>query len=563
MKAQIRRNIFETSSSSASALSIVSSAGVREHVRLNKTWTLISAAFDTGWDGCPHIYLNRWEEKMSLLANDEPMWHNMFKKATGQDFVMYRLYENSYGHSELPPSEAGLEFEGNFIKCAEYGYRCGTNFDSQVTALRDFPKKLMRENVIQPLPLTIESYLTPEELPKYQGDSQPDEWLLEEIIFNPGIAVDIGGDAFENESGVDDLPSAAGERNSQFRKMTYSVFDNIYRNGNETLILGVKGTKLRLCPSGRPQPEYPDSIDVKITDWCDHGCPFCYEGCTPEGKNGEIPDWLFRQIPPFTELAIGGGNAYIHPVLLDLPERFSLRMNLTLHAKDFIRIIDESEYNNFKSGTDHDAPTSLDMLKKFGAVGVSVTCADDAREIVTRLGDLSDPGSQTRSSSKIWERRRAMAVNLFSEKITEDYVQPVFHVINGIADKEIISTLSDKGYRLLVLGYKTKGRGVGFAADESVARNQRWLYDNIEEVAKHFAVTAFDALALQQLDIRRFFTDDDWEHFYMGGDGQHSMYIDLVKQEYGVSSTDDRRFPLTRDLREMFRHVRELSSENK
>ena len=55
---------------------------------------------------------------------------------------------------------------------------------------------------------------------------------------------------------------------------------------------------------------------------------------------------------------------------------------------------------------------------------------------------------------------------------------------------------------------------------------------------------------------------EDWKHFYVGGDGQHSMYIDLVKQEYGVSSTDDRRFPLTRDLREMFRHVRELSAKD-
>ena len=83
------------------------------------------------------------------------------------------------------------------------------------------------------------------------------------------------------------------------------------------------------------------------------------------------------------------------------------------------------------------------------------------------------------------------------------------------------------------------------------------MYDNIEEVLKHFKVVAFDTLAMEQLNIKRFLSDEDYEKYYMGDGGSHSMYIDLVKGEFGISSTDNRRWPLTNDIKEMFSLVRQ------
>ena len=83
-------------------------------------------------------------------------------------------------------------------------------------------------------------------------------------------------------------------------------------------------------------------------------------------------------------------------------------------------------------------------------------------------------------------------------------------------------------------------------------------------MTKHFDVVSFDNLALKQLEVKRFVSDEDWEHYYMGEDGTHSMYIDLVKGEFGISSTDERRWPVMDDIRDMFKFVRKVvESDNK
>lgn len=551
---QIRRNFPETSSSSASALIMISSAGKRERVKLDKPWKLVRGAFLTDWDGCPHLYLNRWQEKMSLLAYDTPAWHRMFKKATGQDFVFYKLYSRDsepldYSEINLTTDDRGL------LWATDGGYICGNNMSpGEATALRDPSVDFLRDNQLYEMRSALDSWLRLEELPKFPDDDIPDERLLEELIFNPGFAIDVGGDAFNDDDGLQRIPFSKTEY-GQLCRAAYSVFENVYRNGNETLILGWEGSKIRMCDKP-PEPEFPDSIDLKITDCCCHECAFCYENSTPEGLNGEIPDQLFRQIPRFTEIAVGGGDPLMHPEVFDLPEKYGLHMNLTLHAQDFLNLC--------LSSTDD---FGLKQLKKFGAVGISVTNAEDAREVADYLAPFMleyERVSDGSPDAKTWDRREAIAgIRFYGPEYADNFIQPVIHVINGIASPEILQPLYDKKLRLLVLGFKSKGRGVDIAYDKSVTSNQKWLYDNISEIAGHFSAVAFDTLALEQLDIRRFFTDEEWDCFYMGDDGRHSMYIDLVKREYGISSTDSRRFPLTDDLREMFQHVRSLSSQNK
>ena len=575
MHVQIRRGIPETSSSSASALSMISSSGRREHVRLDKTWPLVSGHFITDGDGLPHIYINRWQEKMSLLAGDTPLWHRMFRKATGQDFEMYRLYEPDFRATKAPPpSELRLHRDDNgSLWCTDYGYMCAANTyipsEPRYVALHPLSAELLREYELVLCDSSVQAIPDIDMLPALPGEEEPDELLLEELIFNPAFAIDIGGDAFIDDTGAASIPFSGHNinqssklllsgkdippeiaPNDQFRHAAYSLFEDVYQNGNETLILGGDGSKIRLCRDETPAPEYPDSIDLKITDCCCVGCPFCYEGCTEDGQNGEIPKKLFRQIPPFTELAIGGGDALLHPQVFDLPVKRRQHMNLTLHSSSFQYIC-----------MNGDRDWGIKQLKKFGAVGVSVTTPDEALSLSEYLRPLL--GGEDGYCDSDWSFSSTLVKTYYDISTPDNYIQPVIHVINGIASPKILEPLYDMGLRLLVLGYKTKGRGADFARGESVAGNQRWLYDNIDEVAKHFSVTAFDTLALEQLEIRRFFTDDDWRHFYMGDDGQHSMYIDLVKREYGISSTDSRRFPLTDDLRGMFRHVRELSANDR
>jgi len=61
------------------------------------------------------------------------------------------------------------------------------------------------------------------------------------------------------------------------------------------------------------------------------------------------------------------------------------------------------------------------------------------------------------------------------------------------------------------------------------------------------------------LDIRRLFTSEQWEEFYMGDDGDFTMYIDLVKGEFAKNSTSLKRYKLLNTIEEMFEVVKSES----
>ena len=52
---------------------------------------------------------------------------------------------------------------------------------------------------------------------------------------------------------------------------------------------------------------------------------------------------------------------------------------------------------------------------------------------------------------------------------------------------------------------------------------------------------SFDNLALKQLNIKQYLTDEEWDRFYCGTDGAFTMYIDAVKQEYAPTSRSSNR----------------------
>lgn len=71
------------------------------------------------------------------------------------------------------------------------------------------------------------------------------------------------------------------------------------------------GTKIQEWPDEEvPNPIYPNSFDLKITDYCDLGCKFCHEKSTTNGIHGDLSLMmdLVEQLPAGTEIAIGGGN---------------------------------------------------------------------------------------------------------------------------------------------------------------------------------------------------------------------------------------------------------------
>lgn len=581
MDYQIRRSFFETSSSSASAFIMVSDKGKRQRVKLSRPWVCIRGGYNTGGDGIPHEYLCRWQDKMAFMVRDETLWHRMFKKATGQDFILYDLYtrgsreiwDDKHNWKRLYNIPDGIVVDvtpaENGRVISEYGSIIGYCYpfeDPVAVALpTDIPlAKIFDEYHLNNCFTTIDSITSLKDIIEQVGEENFDEDILAEIIFNPGFAINIGGDAHFRDSGVGVVNGYLGdeEKNSPLRYAGYSLLNGSYKNGGEVLLIGFDGTKLRVHKNDTP-PEYPESIDLKLTDQCLNECAFCYENSTPDGIHGEIPEKLFEQIPPFTEVAVGGGNPLLHPEFFYLHDKFKAHFNATLHANDFLSYVYDKAY--------------LKELLRFDAIGVSVCDKEQAENIAEYLIELcKKTDDYYAAGDKIdnrylepWDRNGLYfgiycTINgPYSEYVKSDeHSDLVIHVINYVVNEDILKPLYDKGLKLLILGYKTKGRGIDFIKDPALAENYKWLYDNIEEVARHFDAVAFDTLALEQLEIRRLVSEEDWRHLYMGDDGLHSMYIDLVRGEYGISSTDERRWKLTDDLKQMFAHVRSVVLQN-
>ena len=90
-----------------------------------------------------------------------------------------------------------------------------------------------------------------------------------------------------------------------------------YINGNYSVKIFSDGTKIRETEGDSFIPDFPESMDISITDRCDNNCAFCYAGATANGKHGDILGSKFIDtLRPFTEVALNG-NDLSHPDLIE------------------------------------------------------------------------------------------------------------------------------------------------------------------------------------------------------------------------------------------------------
>lgn len=268
-----------------------------------------------------------------------------------------------------------------------------------------------------------------------------------------------------------------------------------YDNGNYHVSLYDDGTKIRQTEYDNFIPEFPESIDMNITNKCDGRCPYCYISSTTDGKHClfERYEELLNSIHPYTELAING-NDLSHPGLYDFLKHMKERnvvVNITVNQIHFIKYT-----------------TVLHLFEDAGLVhgiGVSLQYADDT----------------------------------FIERIKE-FKNIVVHVIAGIASPVDLSKLRNKDIALLILGYKRVGFGANYfySNQKSIHLDSVYYEDNLDFILKGFRVVSFDNLAIETLHVKEHLKEDEYDKIYMGDDGEYTMYIDLVKGIFAKSSLD-------------------------
>lgn len=274
-----------------------------------------------------------------------------------------------------------------------------------------------------------------------------------------------------------------------------------YKNGSYTVMILDDGTKIRYNKSNIYKPSRVESMDIKITNQCDMSCPMCHENSLPNGKHANLNDSfsIINSIPPYTELAIGGGNPLSYPQLklfLRICKERKFIANITVNKYHFLKNYDYIEYlylNNYING-----------------IGISVfDIADEEIEIIKK-------------------------------------VDGVCHVIIGVTPLGVMKKLANNNIKVLVLGYKYFRRGENYynsffkKIDKAVEEWSNFISEAIKE--KYYSVISFDNLAIKQLDLKSKLTEEEWDSFFMGDDGidgefsSASMYIDLVEGKFALNS---------------------------
>ena len=291
-----------------------------------------------------------------------------------------------------------------------------------------------------------------------------------------------------------------------------------YINGNTKVTIDLAtGTKIRSTEDDEFKPDFAESCDVHISDCCDNGCKFCYAGCSINGEFGKLSGWkFFDTLHPYTEMAIN--------LQLPIPEGFVEFLELMKEKHIIVNVtVNQNHFMN-------DALwRSLLWFQYNGEIhGIGVSVVNPTDEFIERV------------------------------KKTPNVV---LHVINGIVTTEQLHKLAHHGLKVLILGYKTIGRGKEYVRDPEqsaeVFNKKNYLYWNLKFIIDEgwFSRIAFDNLALEQLNPKRFLSDEEWELIFQGNDGTSTFFINLVDGTFGKNSltTREERFPIgDKSIDEMF-----------
>jgi len=274
-----------------------------------------------------------------------------------------------------------------------------------------------------------------------------------------------------------------------------------YHNGNAVVKLYEDGTREIYTLDSDFKFDFPLNIDIRCSTKCSFGfnpkkgkstCEFCHESSRTNGK--ECDYTALRQklvgLPKGIELAVGCNE-------------------LTGQMEAFLFWCAVNDYIvNLTINQGH-------LRKNHTAL----------KSMINR-GFVKGLGVSYRSSLP-WDVRSGIL----------EYPNTVFHVIAGIDKFDDVCSLKDRGVKkILVLGEKDFGFNKGKV--DLTSRTHREWYWWVKKLFDDFETVSFDNLALEQLNVKRFLTDEQWKTF---NQGEYSFYINAVEQYFAPSSRSDEK----------------------
>lgn len=278
----------------------------------------------------------------------------------------------------------------------------------------------------------------------------------------------------------------------------------------------------------------PELVDVKVTDYCEMDCAYCYQGSTRKGRHADM-----RQVEALLkalsenrvfEIAFGGGEPTSHPdfvEILKLTRELGMVPNFTTRNVDFI--VKHPEL--FK-----------DPNRIVGAVAISIDSVDEMRT----------------AAAKLWPNRPVAATDGCALEVHRGGLQ--WQVVHGACSTEQLQAIMDAPERLfapvLLLGWKTTGRGHSAKRVECDWESvlMSGLDDGFTSNACKFDPTVVP-VRNTEATVTRLYIDTEFQRQFgkrllelgavketMGApEGTFGMYVDAVNGVLGPSSYCEKR----------------------
>jgi len=302
------------------------------------------------------------------------------------------------------------------------------------------------------------------------------------------------------------------------------------RDGRVAVLYNSKtGAKVRLVEGGETyeKGEFPELVDISITDYCSFGCSYCYRGSTTEGKHAKLSD--IEKIADSLvkcatfEVALGGGEPTTHPEFKEILQLFldrGITPNFTTYTANWIK-----------------DKALLAVACQCGGIGVSIPGpSKSALSQMTRIRKAT----HDYSSEQDWSRGPDVVAQL---------VVGAFNCKQTITALENI-TMSTVN-KVLLLGYKETGRGKDATKYDESIEVVNTLLDNggsIYRVGDERRPSDYHSLLDLSVDTKLVAEHHTWakskggcvttfnELLVTNLEGKYSMFIDAVAMKTGKSS---------------------------
>ncbi len=272
-------------------------------------------------------------------------------------------------------------------------------------------------------------------------------------------------------------------------------------------------------------------MDLKITNKCFIGCPFCHEDSKKDGLHADL-NFIKNIIEVNNPLwaAIGGGDVLVYPeddlynLLMYLLQK-NIQIGVTINSKSVIkykdRFRDLYKYLTIDFMSYRSERKVRTKVRKVW-FGISVSDVKDLFPLFEIVTNISlDYGS-----------------------VFYDMRNIIFHFINKVHSSlniyQVAKYFNTIASGVLILGYKDFGRGLTFnKKEEDIIK--AYNISNIVKFLKENKMTlAFDTLALKQLP----FLKNKYSPFYLWEDGEKTVYVDAVSKTYARNSYSIERYNL-------------------